>query len=140
MEETECYDGKFIKRIMISTHKNGYDADSLTMAIGSSNDDDVYPIFILNKMGSIHGVNIYDLECDLPVYGETIRFSVIENIIPDVISEWIAMPRSIYYTDDKNYHHVAEMCKTSLLQPPPDQISYGVYIFPGKAAISLFIK
>lgn len=133
------YDGKLIKRILIAT--GHYSEDTLKIKLGCNWNDD-NEIFILNKIGTFNNVNVYDLACNIPVFGTTIYLNA--NFNSNYLKEYnidcpLIYQRSIFCEDDAYYNHVHDICKDNSLLPEENQTSYGVYFDSNKNAVSLFI-
>lgn len=160
-EQQESYDGKILKKILIS--KKGYDGDILNIYLGCRNKEDKYDKYVLKKLVKVNDVNVYGLDCDVPLHGDMIRVGIVGDNIPELKS-WslinmaanllntskentpkendFVWKRSVIYRDDRDYNHVKDMCNGFLFDPDTDQTSYGVYINlvePCQSAISLFI-
>lgn len=159
----DSFTGKVLKQILIAN--KGYDKDEINIEIGCSNIEDKYNRYTLKKIDSINDINVFLLECDIPLNNNTIRFTCPD--IELVKIDNFKLMHSIFYSDDRNYNHVNDILKysfyehslkindannnnkilelyhnASFLVPPHGQTSYGVYIntlHEEKSAISLFI-
>jgi hypothetical protein len=152
--EGELYDGKILKRILVADKH--CDKDFLNVELGCYNTDNKYDTYTLKKLGNINvktldekivptnlltlftkqaqqNVNVYFLDCEIALNGDTIVFKILE---------FDDAEHSVYCNDDCNYNHVNDMCGSQLFNPLPNQKSYGVYInisYEYRSAISLFI-
>lgn len=166
MEEiVESFNGKTLKKILISSKI--YDEDYLTIKIteGCQSDEKSYT---LNKLFKLNNVTVYGIDCDVNLHESSITCTVTSGLVYDKSLcdrlasfglSYFSDPStcSILYDDDGKYNHVRDMCKqalttddvsvnkldesnySSIYLPTDNQMSYSVYIGMDVSAISVFV-